>query len=287
MSPGSSTESYPEFANIELRESPGKNLNQVPCPDRESNPGNLVSRLDALTVTPQVWTFYVLELQTDMPMERGHYYEKYSKVDLQAAVGSVLKDRWSTYKASKKYNVPFNNLKRFLYAFSGPDDVVIPKKRRPLALIVEEEQKLVTYVIKMQELGGTSRVLSVASLHWLKMDVPIPAPAECEVRSVIKFLNAQGIAPIEIDRQLCQVYGKHLETSSLVEKTPRGTSFFGDTYIKDIVYKTIVADLEDLRRRIVAACATVTPEMLRNTWQELEYRLDICRATRGAHIEVY
>ncbi|KAJ4448321.1 hypothetical protein ANN_10336 [Periplaneta americana] len=42
--------------------------------------------------------------------------------------------------------------------------------------------------------------------------------------------------------------------------------------------QTVVADLEDLLRRIVAACATVTPEMLRNTWQELEYRLDICRA---------
>jgi len=27
--------------------------------------------------------------------------------------------------------------------------------------------------------------------------------------------------------------------------------------------------------------------MLINTWQELEYRLDICRATTGAHIEVY
>ena len=27
--------------------------------------------------------------------------------------------------------------------------------------------------------------------------------------------------------------------------------------------------------------------MLINTWQELEYRLDICRATVGAHIEVY
>ncbi|KAJ4450268.1 hypothetical protein ANN_01688 [Periplaneta americana] len=80
-----------------------------------------------------------------MPMERGHYSEKYSKVDLWAAVGTVLKDRWSTYRASKKYNVPFNNLKRFLYAFSGPDDFVIPKKGRPLALTVEEEQKLVTY----------------------------------------------------------------------------------------------------------------------------------------------
>ncbi|KAJ4436589.1 hypothetical protein ANN_16622 [Periplaneta americana] len=49
MSPGSSTESYPAFARIGLRENPGKNLNQVTCPDRDSNPGHLVSRPDALT----------------------------------------------------------------------------------------------------------------------------------------------------------------------------------------------------------------------------------------------
>ncbi|KAJ4443958.1 hypothetical protein ANN_05747 [Periplaneta americana] len=49
----SSTESYPAFAHIGLRENPGKNLNQVTCPDRDSNPGHLVSRPDALTVIPQ------------------------------------------------------------------------------------------------------------------------------------------------------------------------------------------------------------------------------------------
>jgi len=31
----------------------------------------------------------------------------------------------------------------------------------------------------------------------------------------------------------------------------------------------------------------IKPHMLINAWQELEYRLDICRATTGAHIEVY
>ncbi|KAJ4430281.1 hypothetical protein ANN_22493 [Periplaneta americana] len=49
MNPGSNTESYPAFAHIGLRENPGKNLNQVTCPNRESNPGHLVSRLDSLT----------------------------------------------------------------------------------------------------------------------------------------------------------------------------------------------------------------------------------------------
>ncbi|KAJ4434595.1 hypothetical protein ANN_23157 [Periplaneta americana] len=53
MSPGSNTESYPAFARIGLRENPGKNLNQVTCPDRDSNPGHLVLQPDALTVTPQ------------------------------------------------------------------------------------------------------------------------------------------------------------------------------------------------------------------------------------------
>ncbi|KAJ4445043.1 hypothetical protein ANN_06842 [Periplaneta americana] len=53
MSPGSSTKSYPAFAHTGLRENPGKNLNQVTCPDRESNPGHLVSRPDAQTVTTQ------------------------------------------------------------------------------------------------------------------------------------------------------------------------------------------------------------------------------------------
>ncbi|KAJ4435092.1 hypothetical protein ANN_23667 [Periplaneta americana] len=63
MSPGSSTESYPAFARIGLRENPGKNLNQVTCPDRDSNPGHLVSRPDALTVTPQ--TASAISLMSD------------------------------------------------------------------------------------------------------------------------------------------------------------------------------------------------------------------------------
>ena len=43
----------------------------------------------------------------------------------------------------------------------------------------------------------------------------------------------------------------------------------------------------DLRQRIIEAVELITLHMLINTWQELEYRLDIYRATTGAHIEVY
>ena len=48
--------------------------------------------------------------------------------------------------------------------------------------------------------SGTSLVFTVTSLQRLKTEALIPAPADYEVRSVIKFL----IAPIEIHRQLCQ-----------------------------------------------------------------------------------
>ncbi|KAJ4451040.1 hypothetical protein ANN_02476 [Periplaneta americana] len=62
MSTGSSTESYPAFARIGLRENPGKNLNQITYPDQDSNPGHLVLRPDALTTTPQVhlWADFIV-----------------------------------------------------------------------------------------------------------------------------------------------------------------------------------------------------------------------------------
>ena len=54
--------------------------------------------------------------------------------------------------------------------------------------------------------SGTYQILKVAALLRLKMEALIPAPAYCEARSVIKFLNTQSIAPIEFHRQLCHVY---------------------------------------------------------------------------------
>jgi hypothetical protein len=49
-------------------------------------------------------------------------------------------------------------------------------------------------------------------------------------------------------------------------------------YIKDIVYKTPVTSLDELKLRIVAVIGTVTLQMLENTWREIEYRLDTLRA---------
>ncbi|KAJ4446586.1 hypothetical protein ANN_13283 [Periplaneta americana] len=83
MSPGSSTESYSAFANIGLRENPGKNLNQVTCPDRESKPEDLVFWPAALTVTPQY---------NQTPVVEGGYKRcfRFSAVNLKVYPGKLF-----------------------------------------------------------------------------------------------------------------------------------------------------------------------------------------------------
>jgi len=48
-----------------------------------------------------------------------------------------------------------------------------------------------------------------------------------------------------------------------------------------------VRDVADLRQRIIEKFELITPHVPINTWQGLEYPLDICRATASAQIEVY
>jgi hypothetical protein len=49
--------------------------------------------------------------------------------------------------------------------------------------------------------------------------------------------------------------------------------------------------LEQLRHclsvSITSAIETVTRDMIQKTWQKIEFRLDVSRATNGAHIEMY
>jgi hypothetical protein len=44
-------------------------------------------------------------------------------------------------------------------------------------------------------------------------------------------------------------------------------------------------DLSQLRRRIVEAAAAIDRQMLQRVWQGLDYRIDICRVTKGGYIE--
>ena len=63
--------------------------------------------------------------------------------------------------------------------------------------------------------------------------------------------------------------------------------FFLWGYVKDKVFSTPVPDITNLKARITDAFATVTEDMLENTWRETDYRLDVLRTPKGAHVEVY
>ena len=49
----------------------------------------------------------------------------------------------------------------------------------------------------------------------------IEVAADCEIRSVIRFLNARNVLPSEIHRQICQVYGDNAMSDGMVRKWVR------------------------------------------------------------------
>ena len=46
----------------------------------------------------------------------------------------------------------------------------------------------------------------------------IENPADCEIRAVIRFLQAKNIQPADIHRQVCEVYGEGAMGDSLVRR---------------------------------------------------------------------
>ena len=63
--------------------------------------------------------------------------------------------------------------------------------------------------------------------------------------------------------------------------------FFLWGYVKTIVYKSTVRDINELRHRIQLAVASITDRMLVNTCRELKARLEKLRDNGGVHVEVY
>ena len=62
--------------------------------------------------------------------------------------------------------------------------------------------------------------------------------------------------------------------------------FFVWGYVKDQVYvPPLPASIPDLKVRIRTAIETIAADMLQTVWNKLDYRVDVCRITKGAHIE--
>ena len=62
-------------------------------------------------------------------------------------------------------------------------------------------------------------------------------------------------------------------------------SFYGG-YVKDQVYvPPLPASIPEQKVRIRTAIETITADMIQTVWNELDYRVDVCRITKGAHME--
>jgi len=62
--------------------------------------------------------------------------------------------------------------------------------------------------------------------------------------------------------------------------------FFLWVYIKDQIYfPPPHANIPEPKVRISTAIQTVTSDMLQTVWNELDYRVEVCRITKGARIE--
>jgi len=46
-----------------------------------------------------------------------------------------------------------------------------------------------------------------------------------------------------------------------------------------------ILHIPELKVRIRTAIETITADMLQTVWNELDYRVDVCRITKGAHID--
>ena len=64
------------------------------------------------------------------------------------------------------------------------------------------------------------------------------------------------------------------------------TSFYG-SMLRTKCFRHQFQILQIWKAGITDAFATITEDMLENTWRETDCRLDVLRATKGAHVQVY
>ncbi|GBN19854.1 hypothetical protein AVEN_114561-1 [Araneus ventricosus] len=57
-------------------------------------------------------------------------------------------------------------------------------------------------------------------------------------------------------------------------------------YVKQQVYSERINDINHLKQKITVVIYSVTPDVLTRVWEELDYSLDVCMATNGAHIKL-
>jgi len=70
----------------------------------------------------------------------------------------------------------------------------------------------------------------------------------------------------------------------VLQMQPHVISFYGVTSRIRFMF-LFLPSIPELKVRIRTPIETITADMLQTVWNELDYRVDDCRITNGAHIE--
>ncbi|KAJ4434843.1 hypothetical protein ANN_23414 [Periplaneta americana] len=218
MSPRSSTESYPAFARIGLRvplkkPQPGN----LPRPGFEAGaPGFAARRADRYSTGAH---------------RRGLSGLNNRTVQGEPAIARLL----TALTAADSYVTIVLSVHVIIQEFQERAVCIVKEQSREMfdgVELIEHGYAVnvyhgcggmlnVIYDVSIICQPDRSRLVPVAWQQWSEMEALIPSPAPCEVRSVIKFFNAQSIAPIEIHRQLCQVYLPNIMSKQMVRRSCR------------------------------------------------------------------
>ena len=90
------------------------------------------------------------------------------------------------------------------------------------------------YQLKKRRRRFVKFVLCLCLFLGLNMFKTIEGAADCEIRSVIRFLNARNVLPSEIHHQICQVCGDKVMSDDTVRKMQTCECNERENFVRDL-----------------------------------------------------
>jgi hypothetical protein len=151
------------------------------------------------------------------------------------------------------------------------------------------KRQVVSYISRAHEVIGSfffqGKIATNANYpDMLELYAAAPQMAHLQAKHFLSTRwcpSTMGLAVREFTKQIDWA-GR---TNPLVPSLPRYNTI--GFFLLDQVFLPKCRSLLKLRAGINNFVASVTPQILENTWRDIEYRLDILRATNSAHIEKY
>jgi hypothetical protein len=101
-------------------------------------------------------------------------------------------------------------------------------------------------------------------------------PAACEMRSVIRFLNARNMKPADIHRQLCEAYREHAMSDSMVIHFIEGRENMHDDprrgrpfVVNEYLVRAVEEKIRENRRFTISSLTLHFPQISRSLLHEI------------------